>query len=310
MFSFRILAAVGLITSLHLDVRADGDGTLPPANSFSPIVTEYASEERSQAAIGHYSKARALLIEAMREFEAGRQIARPDLLLNPDQWKSGVTAKADELTHVIAPQGRDTEGGVRFREHPSLLRKDLDKKPQQVASLKPRTPPTTSIKSKPKSKPITEKLVSVEKFHAETARGKLSEKKTEDLTPKLEVPKYEPVGTSLREMPAEDSAPKIDAKAVLSGDEEIPSQETVAAKGIDLENAVDPGLKKAMDGGPKTLSAESGGLDGQLASPQEVNEGMIREEQRASAPASLNDEEIRSRLKKLSEEIAQEEKGQ
>ncbi|MCB0360388.1 MAG: hypothetical protein KDD44_12155, partial [Bdellovibrionales bacterium] len=41
---------------------------------------EYASDQRAEAARGHYARARALLIEALAEFDRGRRSARPDVL--------------------------------------------------------------------------------------------------------------------------------------------------------------------------------------------------------------------------------------
>lgn len=75
-----------------------------------------AKSNRGAAAIGHYSKARALLIEAIREFEEGKRIARPDLVVNADDWRSGVDQKANELLRLTNPTVTVTESGIRTGE--------------------------------------------------------------------------------------------------------------------------------------------------------------------------------------------------
>jgi|GEM_PF-1923881 len=80
-----------------------------------------ASPERSDAAVGHYSRARALLVEALEEFEKGRTIARPDLLIDPDEWRLSIISRTEELNRVLDPKPRITRGGVRFKSSSTLI---------------------------------------------------------------------------------------------------------------------------------------------------------------------------------------------
>ncbi len=82
---------------------------------------EYASPERTAAAVGHYARARALLIQALDEFEQGRKIARPDLLLDADEFRIALVSRAEELNRVLDPQPKVTRSGVRFKGSPDLI---------------------------------------------------------------------------------------------------------------------------------------------------------------------------------------------
>lgn len=76
---------------------------------------ESASDERTQAAIGHYARARSLLVEALDEFESARKLARPDLLIDSEEWRISVISRTEELNRILDPQPRITRSGVRFQ---------------------------------------------------------------------------------------------------------------------------------------------------------------------------------------------------
>jgi len=86
--------------------------------------TDYASPERQEAALGHYARARALLVEALAEFEEARAVARPDMLIDPEEWRLMVISKTEDLNRLLDPQPRVTRSGVRFKASKSLLRTD------------------------------------------------------------------------------------------------------------------------------------------------------------------------------------------
>jgi len=86
--------------------------------------SDYASPERQEVALGHYAKARALLVEALAEFEQGRSVARPDVLIDPIEWRLMIVAKTEELNRLLDPQPRVTRSGARYKAHKSLLRTD------------------------------------------------------------------------------------------------------------------------------------------------------------------------------------------
>lgn len=82
-----------------------------------------SSEERTDAAIGHYAKSRALLVEALEEFETARKLARPDLLIDPEEWRISVISRAEELNRILDPQPRITRSGTRFQANNRLVRR-------------------------------------------------------------------------------------------------------------------------------------------------------------------------------------------
>ncbi|MBL7663147.1 hypothetical protein JNK13_10395 [bacterium] len=84
--------------------------------------TNYATPERREAAVGHYARARTLLVEALQEFDRGRRVARPDLLVDVEEWRTSVITRAEELNRVLDPKPRVSRSGVRFKANPLLIR--------------------------------------------------------------------------------------------------------------------------------------------------------------------------------------------
>lgn len=93
------------------------------------LAEEYASSERSQAALGHYSRARAMLVEALAEFEEGRRIARPDMVLDAEEWRLSIVSRTEELNRVLDPQPKITKSGVRFKAVGRMIRREADRLP-------------------------------------------------------------------------------------------------------------------------------------------------------------------------------------
>ncbi len=93
------------------------------------LCEEYASSERAAAAIGHYARARAMLVEALAEFEEGRRIARPDMLLDSEEWRLSIVSRTEELNRVLDPQPRVTRSGARFRAVKQLIKRDHQRLP-------------------------------------------------------------------------------------------------------------------------------------------------------------------------------------
>jgi hypothetical protein len=89
----------------------------------------YATEQRRNAAIGHYARARAMLVEALAEFEQGRKFARPDLLVDPEEWRLNVISRTEELNRIIDPKPKVTIDGVVFKANPLLIRRERDRTP-------------------------------------------------------------------------------------------------------------------------------------------------------------------------------------
>lgn len=93
------------------------------------VFAEAASEERATAARGHYARARAMLVEALTEFEAARKIATPDLLLDPEEWRLSIVTRTEELNRVLDPKPRVTRSGVRFNSGGLRVTRAADRLP-------------------------------------------------------------------------------------------------------------------------------------------------------------------------------------
>ena len=91
--------------------------------------TSYASEQRKNAAMGHYARARSLMVEALAEFEQGRKAARPDMLIDPEEWRLSIISRTEELNRVLDPKPRVTRDGVRFQANKLLIRREKDRTP-------------------------------------------------------------------------------------------------------------------------------------------------------------------------------------
>ncbi|RMG44037.1 MAG: hypothetical protein D6719_02645 [Candidatus Dadabacteria bacterium] len=72
------------------------------------------------AAVGHYARARSLLLAAVREFDRGMQMADPQALLNTKEWRTTLIDRAHDLEKILDPQPVITEKGVRFEPDPRL----------------------------------------------------------------------------------------------------------------------------------------------------------------------------------------------
>ena len=79
------------------------------------------SQEVISEAVGHYARARSLLIAAINEFDSGRRIAKPDDLIDPARWRNTLIDRAEDLEHLLDPQPRATKGGIKFTADPRLL---------------------------------------------------------------------------------------------------------------------------------------------------------------------------------------------
>jgi hypothetical protein len=117
-------------------------------NSVARASHSIAVPERREAAEGHYSRARTLLLEALAEFERARDIARPDLLMNSEEWRSSVVARAKELDKVLNPQPRVVRGGFRAEAVPSLLRHGQEGKEVEHGPLNPAAPDKAATRAR------------------------------------------------------------------------------------------------------------------------------------------------------------------
>jgi hypothetical protein len=85
-------------------------------------ISQSRTSERSVSALAHYSRSRALLIAAIREFDQGLKFVSTEPLVNPHGWRKEVAALAHRLDKVLSPQARMSKSGTRLLEgSPSLL---------------------------------------------------------------------------------------------------------------------------------------------------------------------------------------------
>lgn len=89
----------------------------------------YASESSANRAKGHYARARALLVEALSEFEQAKAIASPDLLLDSKKWQLSVVSRAEELNRVLDPKPLVSRDGARFRASALRVKHRKDQAP-------------------------------------------------------------------------------------------------------------------------------------------------------------------------------------
>ncbi len=111
----------------HLVIKFSVVGGLVAAQFFhSPTCQSQefngaATEQETARAIGHYTRARSLLLAALREFDAGTRVAELPTLIDPSGWRETVSERASELERVLDPQPRVTSGGVSFSPDRRLL---------------------------------------------------------------------------------------------------------------------------------------------------------------------------------------------
>ena len=87
----------------------------------SPVSITQAKRESLASAIGHYARSRALILEAVREFDAGLKLANPQVLIDVPEWRNDLLDRAEDLEKVLDPQPRTSETGVTFQGDPRLL---------------------------------------------------------------------------------------------------------------------------------------------------------------------------------------------
>ena len=122
--SKRRLRTVGIC--LAAAITSGALGTVQKAEAQNQ---RYATKQRSVAALGHYARARSLLVEALAEFEQGRKNARPDMLVDPEEWRLSLISRTEELNRLIDPKPRVTRAGVQFRANKALIRRERDRLP-------------------------------------------------------------------------------------------------------------------------------------------------------------------------------------
>ena len=269
----------------------------------------YASPERAEAAKGHYARARALLMSALNEFEQARSIARPDLLFDPERWRTSVIDRAEDLDHIIEPQARVTQGGTRFPAEPSLIHEP--KEPRATAPVHQKSfyrSAATAAKpaaAKPAaSEPAAEVPVAAEKSELPPPSTHLKAAKP---APEAKKPAPEPVkeqksSAAVSSESAFDQEIDRELKKAAGSSSAASSEasEAPAARAPHEETrAPEPSLAPASPGANPPSAV--------IPAPEPDAESSSVASGKPGKQAASDDEEIRERLKKLSQEIAEEE---
>ena len=82
---------------------------------------EQAQGEQLATAIGHFGRARSLLIAAIQAFDTGCKFANPKVLINVESGRGNVMERVEDLERVLAPQARVTKGGVQYQPDNRLI---------------------------------------------------------------------------------------------------------------------------------------------------------------------------------------------
>ncbi len=95
-----------------------------PASSIaekSKSTIQVVKGQQLSAAIGHYARARSLMIAAIREFDKGLVLGNPAALIDAKEWRNSVIDRAEDLERILAPQPRATKDGANFSPDSRLL---------------------------------------------------------------------------------------------------------------------------------------------------------------------------------------------
>ena len=112
--SLKLLGLFGFIAITSL--------IIPGATAqVAPVAIERAQGPRLATAIGHYGRARNLLLTAIREFDKGAKLADPSALIDAKEWRDTLVYRAEDLERILAPQPRATRDGVKFEADSRLI---------------------------------------------------------------------------------------------------------------------------------------------------------------------------------------------
>jgi hypothetical protein len=187
---------------------------------------EYASPERTAAAVGHYARARSLLLQALDEFEQGRKIARPDLLLDSEEFRISVVSRAEELNRVLDPQPKVTRSGVRFKGSPDLIRNPREER----TSAQFVTPSASASQSAGNSQADT--------TAGSNSRGALNEPKPEALPPPQTTEKPKRAKTAKLKKEIKLEPPAVDTDLIkVQPEEKAPEAKTEEPTAVSAERS-------------------------------------------------------------------------
>ena len=100
-FKYLYILLFFLLLFISVTAFAEKKGKLPPKKPL-PV-----SKNHVPSSTAHYMKARAYLIEAVREFDKGVEIENPSDRLNIKNFRNSLLDQAEALEKYLAPQARE-----------------------------------------------------------------------------------------------------------------------------------------------------------------------------------------------------------
>ena len=229
------------------------------------IADEYASPERTAAAVGHYARARSLLVQALDEFEQGRKIARPDLLLDSEEFRISLVSRAEELNRVLDPQPKVTRSGVRFKGAPDLVRD-------------PRSEKVSSGLSAPETKASNSNQADTFGLPGRGALAATAGKKEPAANKAIEKPKAAAIVRKKESRITVKTEPPAVNSEVLTIAPEAPAADVVSPDAPSIDSAVKPDANAAPAAAAHPAAADSGDEDPEVkqAIEQAIKERLDR----------------------------------
>ncbi len=109
-YTLLIVMAMGVIVSTS-EVLAE--------QKSQPIAR--AEGEELETAVGHFARARSLLIAAVHEFDRGIKLVDPEAMVDVQRFRSTLLDRSEELERILDPQPRVTRSGVQYSPDVRLL---------------------------------------------------------------------------------------------------------------------------------------------------------------------------------------------
>lgn len=120
------LSIIALLTLTAIFAAAADESQVGGARGEKASYSSRADIENMAIAKGHYARSKALLIEAIREFDMGARRAKPDAVLNSKEWRASIVNRAEELDRFLDPQPRISGTGVKFKAEGALIRSSAE----------------------------------------------------------------------------------------------------------------------------------------------------------------------------------------
>lgn len=98
--------------------------------------------------LGHYERARSLLLAAVREFDSGYSYVKTDQVLEANVWRKTILSRAEELETILSPKPRELKAGSNYQPDSRLLGARVKPK----ANIKPDPIVKPEISKKPEAK--------------------------------------------------------------------------------------------------------------------------------------------------------------